>query len=104
MPDTPYNEGPIGTMPNTAYKKGYKYIPIVSALSAAVATQGDIHIIAQPHGQRYVPATPKVGHADGKIGTPKVVRQFETQQFSDADCYQRVTGKVAVYLYRIQDT
>ena len=66
-------------MPQTAQEHRDDKIDILSQLAFAVAAQRDINVVANPSGERDVPAPPKVGDAHRAIRCVEVDGEMETQ-------------------------
>ncbi len=88
-------------MPEAGDGHGQEEVAVGAPAAAAVATQGDIEVVAQPAGQRQVPAPPEVLDAAGKIGPVEVFRKVEAQHQAQADGHGAVAGEVEEQLQRI---
>ena len=64
----------------------------------AVAAEGYVEVVAQPVGERDVPATPKIGGVLSFIGRVEVAGKVESHQHSHADSDIGVARKVGVDL------
>src|ERR1035438_6643943 len=62
------------------------------------AAQGNVEVVAQPTGERDVPAPPEVRHAGRQVRTPEVDREVKSEQLGHADGHVRVAGKIEIDL------
>ena len=63
-----------------------------------VSAQGNIDVVAEPAGERDVPATPEVGDVRGKVGIAEVVRKVEAEEACRADGDVAVAREVGIDL------
>ena len=102
VPGAPDQKGPAGAVPQAADHHGDHEIQIGEDLPAgAQAGQREIEIIAQPVGERNVPATPKVGNVLGGVRAIEVARERDAEQQRGADRDVGVAGEIVVKLERV---
>ena len=97
----PDQKRPVGAVPQAAEHHRQHQIARGKQLAAAVAAERDVKVVAQPIGQRHVPAPPKVADAEGAIGLVEVLRETIAEQRRDADGDIGVGREVGVNLHRI---
>ena len=78
-------------MPQSADKHRRHIVYVSSPLPLAVAAKWYVHIIAQPRGKRYVPATPKIGKIARLIREIEVLSQSEAHNQGDTYCHITVS-------------
>ena len=98
----PSNEGPVCTMPETGEEEDGKRVADDNKFLVTVGildigryfrtrtAQRNIDVIAEPCGQRNMPASPKLRNIATEIGVVKVAHQFDSKQLSCSD------GNVAI--------
>ncbi len=96
--EPPDDEGPVGAMPESAHDENDERIADLHADAAAAAAQGDVEVVAEPGGQRDVPAPPELGDVAGEVGVGEIAHQVEAEQPGGADGDVGVAGEVAVDL------
>ena len=97
----PQHERPTGAVPQAAQEEDQQQIEIDPRQRNAAAAQGNVDVIPQPRGKRYMPAPPEVLDRTGDIGVVEVLHELEAQHAAQSDRHVRVTGKVKVYLQRV---
>lgn len=65
----------------------------------AVAAEGNVQVIPQPGGERYVPASPKLGKTLRDVGEVEIDRQLIAEEPGGADGDERVAGEVGKDLH-----
>lgn len=85
-------------MPDSAYQKGDQDVEIAAWLAASVSPQWYIYVVFEPLCQCDVPAMPKVGYADGKIGISEVGWQIVAKSACGSDSHQGIAGEIGVKL------
>ena len=88
-------------MPQPAQEHCDDEIDILPQLAFAVAAQGDINVVANPCGERDVPAPPKVGDAHRAIRCVEVDGEMEAQQQSNANGHIAIATEIAIDLQRV---
>ncbi len=100
MQAAPEHEAPIRAVPEASEQHGEAKIRVSARDAAAISAQRDIEIVAQPGGERDVPALPEVGESRRCVRVAKVIRQGEAEAHGDADRARRIAGEVAKDLAR----
>lgn len=72
-----------------------------TAGGGAVAAERDVQVIAQPGGERNVPAAPEIAHVLCLVRRVEVLREVEAHQQRHARGHVGIPRKIAVYLQRI---
>ena len=96
--DAPDDERPRGAMPEAAEDHGQHQVAIDPESPAAVASQRDVKVIAQPLREADVPSAPEVLGAGREIGEVEVQRELEAQALGDPSGDVGIAGEVAVDL------
>ena len=103
MQGAPQHKCPRRAVPEAAQQEGDEQVAQGPSRAPAVATQRNVQIIAEPAGQRDVPAPPEVLYIRGLVGGIKVPRQMDIEEQRTAYGHVAVAGKVKVELERIGD-
>ena len=99
----PNHEIPTRTMPQASQEHGDENIEAGAQVAFTVATERDIHIVANPRRERNMPASPKVAHTVGLIWCVEVGWESEAQQQRDAYRHIAVAAKVAIELHGVAE-
>src|SRR5206468_10996342 len=94
----PANEIPARPIPQAAPRHRQHEIAIRRRRAAAVPAQGNVKLIAQPTGERDVPAAPELADARSQIRPPKVHRKMKSEQLRHPDRHVSVAGEIEVDL------
>ncbi len=106
MQCAPYEESPIGTVPQAADGKCDDDIDGKNAfpcLAATTATERNKDVIAKPRGERNVPAIPKFADVAREKGIGKIGHQTEAEESCRTDGDVGITRKIAVNLEAEKD-
>ena len=87
------------SVPQTCHHHGDEVIEIEAQLVPPVASQGYVHIVAEPCGEGYVPTAPEFGHVQCLIGEVEVLPQSESHHGGYAYAHVAIAGEVAIYLH-----
>ena len=90
-------------MPEPADEEDHQDIQQPSAVRHAVASEGNIQVVAKPRRQRDMPTPPELGNAPGEIGVGKIPHELDPEQSRGSDRDVRVAGEVAIDLNRKAD-
>src|SRR5690554_4264589 len=101
MERAPEHECPCRAMPDAAEKHGEEEIAIGLHLAAAIATQWYIEIVAEPGGERDVPAPPEILKARRTVGLVEVIEKAIAKQRRNADGNVAIARQVAIDLHGI---
>ena len=96
----PQYERPVRAVPQAGDQERDQQVQPPPALPLAIAAERDVQVVAEPGGQRNVPATPEVADARRKIRRIEVLHQVEAEDLCRADRDHRVAAEVAVDLQR----
>ena len=102
-PQAPRDECPVGPVPEARERPDEKEVQNIARAGAAVAAEGNVDIVAEPRGERDVPAPPELGDAAGDIGIVEVFKKVEAEHPAKADGHVGIGGKVEVDLKRVGD-
>ena len=102
-PQAPRDERPVGPVPEARERPDEKEVQNIARAGAAVAAEGNVDIVAEPRGERDVPAPPELGDAAGDIGIVEVFKKVEAEHPAKADGHVGIGGKVEINLKRVGD-
>src|SRR5262249_38601307 len=94
---------PTRPVPQAAEEEDGDQVEIQPPGRHAAAAQGDEKVVAQPGGERDVPAAPEVADGVGDVGVVEVLGQVEAEHPPGADRHVGVAGEVEVDLDRVAD-
>ena len=95
---SPDNEIPVGAVPEAGQQPDDKKVEIGAPGAGAVPAQRDVYILAEPGGERDMPAPPELGDAFGDIGVIEVFKKVKAENTAQSDSHVRVSRKVKVNL------
>ncbi len=98
MIGSPADERPVGAVPEAADKEYNQRVAHRLPLAAPASAQRDVDVVAEPGGERYVPAAPELGDVSREIGEIEVAHQVDAEQARRADGDVRISREIAVYL------
>ena len=96
----PQHERPVRAVPQAGDQERDQQVQPPPALPLAVAAERNVEIIAEPRGQRDVPAAPEIADARREVRRVEVLHQVEAEDLRRADRDHRVAAEVAVDLQR----
>ena len=99
----PYQEGPVGAMPQAADQKCNHQIGIPAGNAPAVAPQGNVHIIPEPAGKAHMPAGPQLFHTGRQKGLAEIFGQAKPQHLPHAQNNVGISRKIGIELEGVQD-
>ena len=88
-------------VPEAAEHHRDNQVAIAPPLPVSAATERDIEVVAQPAGERHVPAPPEILDRDGGIGAVEVLREGDAEQQGDADRHIGVAAEIGVNLHGV---
>ncbi|MNF82187.1 hypothetical protein D3C84_644870 [compost metagenome] len=91
-------------MPEAGDGHGQEQVAVGFPGTATVTAQRNVQIVAQPTGQRQMPASPEVLDAARKIGAVEVLGEVKAQHQAQADGHGAVAGEVEKQLQRVGQT
>ena len=94
----PKDKRPHGAVPQPGDEHGRHEVDIRPGSALAVAPQRYVDVVADPAGQRDVPASPELGGAGAQVRRPEVVGKPHAHHDAEPDGHIRVGGKVIVYV------
>ena len=94
----PHHERPAGAVPQPAEEHGEEQVDAGPQLALPVAAEPDVQVVAQPAGQRHVPAAPEVLQRAGGVRRVEVLRELDAEEQGEADGDVGVAGEVGVDL------
>ena len=99
----PEHERPAGPVPQAAEEEDGQQVEIDPRLRDPAAAQRDVDVVAEPGGERDVPAPPEVLHGAGDVGIVEVLDELEAQHPPQPDGHVRVAREIEVDLQRVGD-
>ena len=97
----PCHKCPVSTVPEAGQRPYGKQIENVPCGRAPVAAERDVHIVAEPGGQRDMPAAPELGDRLADVRIVEVFEELETEHLAETDRHIRVAGEIEVNLQRV---
>ena len=94
----PYDESPVGAMPEAAHQEYDERVPYHLCPGDAAAAQGDVDIVPEPGGQGDVPPAPELGDVAAEIRHVEVAHQLDPEQLRRSDGDVGVAREVAIDL------
>src|SRR5690606_27377317 len=91
----PEHEIPSRTMPESAQQHGQHDVSRRGQCAAAIATERNIEIVAQPRGQADMPASPEILETHRRIRIAEIVRDGEAEAARGTDGATGISGEVA---------
>ena len=102
MVEPPEQEGEVGPVPEAAQHHRDDEVAALLGLTAPVAAERDVEVVAEPARQRHVPAPPELLDGGRGVGAVEVVGEPDPQEHRDADGDVGVPGEVGVDLHRVR--
>ena len=99
----PEHISPVRPVPESADPEGHENVPGAAQGRDAAATERHVNVVAEPGGERHVPATPELPDRAGVVWRVEIFHQFEPEHAGGADRDVGVAGKVAIDLIREKD-
>lgn len=93
---SPYNEGPHRAVPQSGDEHGGQQVGVRANIAFPVAPQADVNVIADPPGQRDVPAAPELLRAPAYVWGFEVIREAHAHHDAEPDGHVRVGREVVV--------
>ena len=103
MDGAPDDEGPLGAVPEAADDHDGHEVEVGAGGAEAVATEGDVEVVAEEGGEGDVPAAPELGDGGGFVGGVEVFDEVEAEEFGEADGHVGVGGEVEVDLEGVSE-
>src|SRR5271166_2738542 len=100
MNEAPDHERPLRSMPQPSKEHGNNEVAIGLPRPVAAPAERDVEVVAQPRGERDVPALPEVARRRRDVRLTKIEDQVEAEPLRDAARDRGVAGEVAVDLHR----
>jgi hypothetical protein len=85
-------------MPQPAQEHGNHQVSGGAPFSTPVAAKRNVKVVAEPGGQRDVPAPPKVRWRDGEVRQLEINHEPEAHEVSQTPGNIRIAGKIAINL------
>ena len=96
--ETPHEKRPVGPVPHSAQHEHDQNVEPPSAGRDAISAERDVDIIAEPCGQRHVPASPELLQAGRVIRRPEVGPQPDPQHLGRPEHHVGIPREIAVNL------
>lgn len=96
----PGDECPVRAVPEPADEEDDQRVAEHHPFRTPAAAQRDVDVVAEPRGERDVPAAPEFGDVAREIGVVEIAHEAEPEQPRDADGDVRVAREIAVDLER----
>lgn len=100
---SPYDKGPVGSMPDSAYCECNEDIGIVPSFRATASSQWDVDVVSEPMCQGNVPSVPEVCDTDGEVGIVEILFEIVAQCGCCAYGHERIAGEVCIELDGIEN-
>ena len=94
----PDQEIPTGAVPQSAEQHGQHQVAVGAPGAVAAAAERNVQIVAQPAGERDVPAPPEVGDAGGQVRAAEIDREMKAEQLRHADRHVGIAGEIEIDL------
>src|SRR5436190_2113745 len=75
----PGHERPVRAVPESAEEHRKHQVPVRTPRAAAISSEGDVEVIAQPAGKRDVPARPEFAEAAREVRPVEVDAEVEAE-------------------------
>src|SRR2546423_205686 len=98
MQQAPDDKRPGRAMPKTTEKHYDDQIACGTVWAHLIASERNVKVVAQERGKRDMPASPKVGEPNGRVGKPEIILQMKSKAERGADCARGIAGKIKKYL------
>src|ERR1700690_1537449 len=92
--EPPYDEMPCRAVPHTDQSEGDHGVQEAPRRPVPVAPDGDVDIVADPAGERHVPALPEVLQVPCQVGPAEVLRQRDPQEARKANRNVAIPGEI----------
>ncbi len=99
---SPGHERPRRAVPQPAEQHRDHHVPVRHERALPVTAERDVDVVAQPAGERHVPAPPEVLQRDRGVRRVEVLRELEAEQQRDADRDVRVAAEVGEDLHGVR--
>src|SRR5580704_17205253 len=93
---SPYHKGPARAVPQAAEQEHRDEVEVVARGRNAVAAERNIDVVAEPGGERDVPAPPEIADGLGSVGKLEIFDKLEAEHFSHADGHVRIAGEIEI--------
>src|SRR5690242_21187667 len=84
MQGSPNHKRPGRSVPNAGNQESDKEVPISVQSAAAVSSQGDVHVIAEPTRKTDMPARPELAEPGRQVRVVEVKDEVKTQKLGHA--------------------
>ena len=101
MPQSPEDKRPACAVPQAGCEKYEKPVEPRPRLPLSVAAERNIQVVAEPAGQRNVPAAPELLDGGRSVRIIEVFAEMEAEHASETDGHIAVAGKIEVDLQRV---
>ena len=96
--EAPEEEGPVGAMPQPTDQEDDKGVGDGAPTAGTAAAEGNVEVVAEPGGERDMPAAPELGDIAAEVGDIEVAPQADTEEFGTSDGDVAVAGEVGIDL------
>ena len=101
MQPSPDHEVPRGAVPEAAEHHDDEQVHVRANATLAVPAERDVQVVAQPRGERDVPAVPELGDGLREVGRVEILREHEPEHQTETDGHVGVAAEVEVDLERV---
>src|SRR5580698_7590245 len=95
----PDHESPVSSVPQPAYGKGYEQVEVEPRRAHAIAAERNVDIVAEPGGERDVPALPELAIALREVRMIEVGHELKAHNPGASDGDVGVAGEIGVDLH-----
>ena len=103
MVRAPRDEGPVRPVPEAGDQEHDHEVPIGGRCRAAIATERDVQVVAEPARQRHVPAPPELGDRARSVWPVEVLREADAEHEREPEGHVRVAAEVEVELDGVRE-
>ncbi len=101
MPRPPDHEEPCRAVPQAAEQHRDHEVAVLPESPAAIASERNVQVIAQPERERHVPAPPEVARIGGLVRAVKILGKANGKEMAEANGHVGVAGEIKVDAERI---
>src|SRR5437870_4356533 len=98
MRAAPEHEVVAGPVPESAEQHRQEKVSVLFDPAFAIAAERYVKVVAQPAGERDMPAPPELRDVRRAVGVVEVFRQFEAEETRDTDRHRGVADEIEIAL------
>src|SRR5215472_13615160 len=101
MPNAPEHERPARAMPEPAQQEHDHEVEITAQPAAPVAAEWNVEVVAEPVGERDVPAAPEFTHRFRDVWIVEVLEDAKPEHAHQPDGHVGIAREVEIDLQRV---